>query len=39
MQNGKTNDWKWMIWGAIAITITTTNKGEAPRQQRGAFLA
>ena len=21
MQNGKTNDWKWMIWGAIAITI------------------
>lgn len=21
MQNGKTNDWKWMVWGAIAITI------------------
>jgi hypothetical protein len=21
MQNGKTNDWKWMIWGAIAITM------------------
>ena len=21
MQNGKTNDWKWMIWSAIAITI------------------
>ena len=21
MQNGKTNNWKWMIWGAIAITI------------------
>jgi len=21
MQNGKTNDWKWMVWGAIAITV------------------
>ena len=21
MQNGKTNDWKWMIWSAIAITM------------------
>src|SRR5215203_104776 len=21
MQNGKTNDWKWVVWGAIAITV------------------
>src|SRR4030095_6627429 len=21
MQNGKTNNWKWMVWGAIAITV------------------
>jgi hypothetical protein len=21
MQNGETNNWKWMVWGAIAITV------------------
>ena len=21
MQNGKSNDWKWIVWGAIAVTV------------------